>query len=91
MHIQKKADSPRKIRTFSRFFGCLLLVAFGMGVTSGCSSLSLQKPKERQPLTNPWVKPAKEESKPNWFTKMFYKEKPQPKSPSEWLSNPRPE
>jgi hypothetical protein len=91
MLLQNKAGSLRKRRSVSRWFGCLVLVAFGMGVTSGCSSLFEQKPKEKPPLTNPWFKPVKEESKPNFITKMFYKDPPKPKNPSEWLSNPRPE
>lgn len=67
-----------------------MLLAIGLCVNSGCSSL-FHKEEPRQQMTNPWFKPAKKEPEPSWVTKMFYKEKPKPKSPSEWLSQPRPE
>jgi hypothetical protein len=39
---------------------------------------------------NTWIKPAKEEPKPNWFASLFEKKKEKPKSPSDWINQKRP-
>jgi hypothetical protein len=46
---------------------------------------------KRTTPTNPWIKPPKKEpTKPSWLTSLFYKEEPKkPKTPSEWLEQPR--
>jgi hypothetical protein len=47
-------------------------------------------PKQSTTPTNPWIKPAKEEPKPSWFSSMFAKEEPKKaKTPSQWLEQKR--
>jgi hypothetical protein len=68
-----------------------LLGIFVLGLTSGCSSLSLHKSPPPDPLPkNPWIKPAKEE-KPGFFKSIFTRENKKPDSPKDWLALPRPE
>jgi hypothetical protein len=92
MGFTKKAGSQRNQRTLIRLLGGIVLAIIIPCTLSGCSALSLHKspPQEDMPR-NPWIKPAKPEPQPNWFTSMFYREKKQPRSPSEWLDQKRPE
>jgi hypothetical protein len=58
------------------------------------SALGLKKsapPKKQYTPSNPWIKPAKDEStKPSWLTSIFPKEEPKkPSKPSEWLRQER--
>jgi hypothetical protein len=90
MQLHKKDFGSREQRrSLQRLPQGIFLATFFIFFT-GCSALSLhQTPPPEHRLTNPWIKPAKEE-KTNWFTNLFWREKKKP-SPSEWLANPRPE
>jgi len=37
-----------------------------------------------------WQQPSKPQKKESWFSSMFAAEKPEPETPQEWLSQPRP-
>lgn len=90
MQLHNQDTSSREERRSLRRLSQVVLLAVFLSFLTGCSALSLhQSPPAEQKLTNPWIKPAKEE-KSNWFKDLFWKEKKKP-SPSEWLANPRPE
>ena len=93
MFFRNHAGSRRKRRSLSRLLGCVVLAVVIPCSISGCSALSLHKspPPQEQLPTNPWIKPAKPEPKPNWFASLFLKEKKQPSTPSDWINQKRPE
>jgi hypothetical protein len=70
--------------------GGLVLAVVLPFVVSGCSTLGLHKspPKDDMP-SNTWIKPAKPEPQPGFFSSLFFKEKKQPDSPSKWLEQKR--
>ncbi len=55
-------------------------------------ALSMKKSPSQKTVTptNPYFKPAKEESKPSWFSSMFHKEETKKQtSPSDWINQQR--
>jgi hypothetical protein len=85
----EKGESTRRRRASLRGLAMAILISCTF---AGCSSLSLHKqaPKEELPR-NPWIKKAKPEKEPNWFSSLFLRERKQPNSPSAWLAQERPE
>jgi hypothetical protein len=92
MTIFENGESSRKRRSFVRAWGGIALAILISCSLTGCSSLALHKkpPQENLPR-NPWIKKARPEKEPNWFTSLFLRERKQPDSPSAWLAQERPE
>jgi hypothetical protein len=91
MLFSDHAGSRRRQRTLARLLGGIVLAVVIPCSLSGCSSPALHKSSPQQPLpTNPWIKPAKPETTSERVKGFFYKEK-KPKSPKDWLAQPRPE
>ncbi|MCC6123767.1 MAG: hypothetical protein IT426_02295 [Pirellulales bacterium] len=91
MVVSNPAGSCRKRRTLWRMLGGFVLAAVIPIAIAGCSSPVLHKSPQQQLPTNPWIKPAKPEPRSAWFKSLFLREKKQPKTPSEWLDQERPE
>jgi len=82
-HVQKKEPSAwEKLNAGTKKF-----------FTNLGNALTLKKspPKRQRTLPyNSWIKPPKEEPKPNWFTALFQKKEQRPQKPSDWIGQPRP-
>jgi hypothetical protein len=90
MLISDRAGSRPRRRPLSLLLGRVVLAVVVSCTLSGCSALSLHKSSPREPLTNPWIKPAKPETTGEKVKGFFWKEK-KPKYPKDWLGQKRPE
>jgi hypothetical protein len=81
-------------RHCSRFriprIAAVALILAAMGFSGGCSMFSSPKKQQSSLPYNPWIKPAKEDSKPSWLGSLFSSKKEKPKEVSQWISQDRP-
>jgi hypothetical protein len=71
-----------------RFLVTALILAV-VGLSGGCSLFSSPKKQSTLPY-NPWIKPAKADSQPNWFESLFAAKKEKPKGVAQWINQERP-
>jgi hypothetical protein len=91
MVFSHPAGMRHERRTYAPILGGIVLAAAIPLAVAGCSSSVFHKSPPPQQLSNPWIKPAKPEPRSAWFKSLFLRERKQPKTPSEWLDQERPE